>query len=207
MCGERKRSVLLCFFIRAGLSYVWAALFLRARYARLDLLHARHAVRRLAALRDLALAARAALLDLADSCSLGPPQCAHPLAGRIMTNGYSCGPLTATNAVPDAASLARGAQAEAARWHATYATLPRANPACAPNAHYSWNRARWCGQLYAARDIAAGEEVTSKYVVGLTRAERRAQMERVYSYSVLTLWEIQRTMAESMRATFCETLA
>lgn len=129
-----------------------------------------------AALAALSEPARAALLDLADSYSLGPQERTHPLPGRIMTNAYSCGPLTATNAVPDVAEMARG---EGPTWNATYATLPRANHACTPNAHYSWNRARWCGQFYAARDIAAGAEITSRYV-DLLQEERHAHLEKLY---------------------------
>ena len=75
-----------------------------------------------AALTALSEPARTALLDLADTCSLGPPEHTHPLPGRLMTNAYSCGPLTATNAVPDDADIAKG---EGVPWNATYATLPR----------------------------------------------------------------------------------
>ena len=136
-----------------------------------------------AALAALSEPARTALLDLADSCSLGPPERTHPLPGRIMTNAYSCGPPTATNAVPDVAEIA--ATEGGTPWHATYATLPRANHACTPNAHYSWNRARWCGQFFAARDIAAGAEITSRYVLDLTQAERHAHLERTHSCACL----------------------
>ena len=135
-----------------------------------------------AALTALSEPARTALLDLADTCSLGPPEHTHPLPGRLMTNAYSCGPLTATNAVPDDADIAKG---EGVPWNATYATLPRANHACTPNAHYSWNRARWCGQFFAARDIAAGVEITSRYVLDLTQAERHAHLERTHSCACL----------------------
>ncbi|KAI0733454.1 hypothetical protein C8Q72DRAFT_640660 [Fomitopsis betulina] len=132
-----------------------------------------------AALAALSEPARAALLELADSCSLGSPELTHPLPGRIMTNAYSCGPLTATNAILDLPeSVSRGTDPV---WHATYATLAHANHACTPNAHYSWNRVRWCGQFYAARDIAAGAEITTTYTMGLTQAERQAHLEEVYS--------------------------
>ena len=32
-------------------------------------------------------------------------------------------------------------------------------------------------------------------------------MDKLYSYSLLTLWDIHKTIAESINATFCETLA
>ncbi len=47
----------------------------------------------------------------------------------------------------------------------------------------------------------------SKYNYTESENERRNYRVRLYSYLLLVLWDIQSTMAESMRATLCETLA
>ncbi|KZT74515.1 SET domain-containing protein [Daedalea quercina L-15889] len=124
-----------------------------------------------AALAALSEPARASLMALDDCCSLGAR--AHLLPGRIMTNGYTCGPMTdKCDSDSDRGPVL---------FSATYPTLPRANHDCAANAHYSWNGVRWCGQFYAARDIRAGDEITTKYVLDTTQAERHASFERRYS--------------------------
>lgn len=124
---------------------------------------------------DTALAAlsevpRTSFMTLVDRCSLG--ERAHPLPGRIMTNGYTSGPLT--DDVDNPVAFA-----------GTYLTMSRANHDCTANAHYHWNKARWCGQFFAARDIPAGEEITAKYSTLVTRAERQANFERLYSCECL----------------------
>ncbi|KAH9918156.1 uncharacterized protein B0H18DRAFT_958060 [Fomitopsis serialis] len=123
-----------------------------------------------AALAALSEAPRTSFMTLVDRCSLG--ERSHPLPGRIMTNAYTSGPLTDEVDNPVA-------------FGGTYLTISRANHDCAANAHYHWNKARWCGQFFAARDIPAGEEITAKYVTSVTRAERQACFERLYSCECL----------------------
>ncbi|KAH9843722.1 uncharacterized protein C8Q71DRAFT_698227 [Rhodofomes roseus] len=127
-----------------------------------------------AALAALSEGARAAFMTLVDRCSLGKR--AHPLAGRIMTNGFTAGNLLGEDAEDNPQDVV---------FAATYLLISRANHDCIPNAHYHWHRARWCGQLHATRDIAAGEEITVKYTTLTTHAERQAFFQKQYSCSCL----------------------
>ncbi|KAJ7099445.1 hypothetical protein B0H15DRAFT_944861 [Mycena belliarum] len=66
---------------------------------------------------------------------------------------------------------------------ALFPYLCRANHACTPNAHYTFDATTCTGYLHALRAVAAGEEITIGYTdLAAPRAQRRAELRTRYAF-------------------------
>jgi hypothetical protein len=120
------------------------------------------------ALRRLSAASASAIYALTNAY---PPDKAHPLSGTLATNYLQ---LDATpEPMPGSADEYVGC----------FPLLSRVNHDCTPSANYFFSFPTFSGQLWATRDIAAGEEITMSYcVLSQTRDVRRAYLRERYFF-------------------------
>ncbi|KZT13296.1 SET domain-containing protein [Laetiporus sulphureus 93-53] len=65
-----------------------------------------------------------------------------------------------------------------------FLTLSRSNHDCTPNTNYHFSRSAFCGQFFAAVDIAAGDEISVIYTDELTTCDkRRAHLRNQYGFT------------------------
>ncbi|KAH9949138.1 SET domain-containing protein [Amylocystis lapponica] len=123
-----------------------------------------------AALRGLSSRARTIILGLANTYPAGEYDV---VPGILNSNCLeirlpSVSPWA--NMITDIATDTRDAEAYAG----CFPTLSRANHDCTPSANYAFAPGTFVGELRAARDLRAGEEITIAYApLCATRAERR----------------------------------
>ncbi|EJD51244.1 hypothetical protein AURDEDRAFT_41952, partial [Auricularia subglabra TFB-10046 SS5] len=69
------------------------------------------------------------------------------------------------------------------RFVGCFPVLARANHDCGPSANYYFVFGTFCGELRAARDIAAGEEITISYCDLLRpRRERQDRLQSLFAF-------------------------
>ncbi|KAJ7364168.1 hypothetical protein DFH08DRAFT_636584, partial [Mycena albidolilacea] len=116
------------------------------------------------ALAGLAPAAQAAIASLHNAQS-ETPDVGH-VRGVVLTNALVAKIPHAPNTFP-----------------ALFPHLCRANHDCTPNAHYAFCMESFCGQLFAVRGIAEGEEITIGYTdLTAKRAVRRENLEAKFRF-------------------------
>ena len=74
-------------------------------------------------------------------------------------------------------------RASAREYGATFLKIDRCNHSCSPNAAHKWDVERFASDLYALRDVRAGEEICITYTdVTAPRQTRRAKLEKSYGF-------------------------
>lgn len=68
---------------------------------------------------------------------------------------------------------------------AVFETASRFNHSCIPNAYFSWSKANGVEQIYAIRDIEAGEEITLSYCDPLYEYSQRCWEFQHYDFTCL----------------------
>ena len=75
------------------------------------------------------------------------------------------------------------ARAGAREYGATFLKIDRCNHSCSPNAAHKWDVGRFASDLYALRDVRAGEEICITYTdITAPRQTRRAKLEKSYGF-------------------------
>ena len=76
-----------------------------------------------------------------------------------------------------------GEDRAAREYGATFLNIDRCNHSCSPNAAHKWDVGRFASDLYALRDVRAGEEICITYTdVTAPRQTRRAKLEKSYGF-------------------------